>query len=401
MHNDVVIIGAGIVGLATALTLKEKNPDLNISVLEKEGDIARHQTGNNSGVIHAGVYYKPGSLKAINCRNGYKMLIDFCDRHSIKYELCGKLIVALTREELPRLDELHSRSLTNGLTKVKKIPGEEIKEYEPYGTGLAALYVPYTGITDFRQVAGKYMQLFQDLGGNVHLNNKVEKISHNSNYSEVITGAGNYSARLVVNTAGLHADRIAKLANSSSNVRIIPFRGEYYELAPEKEHLVRGLIYPVPDPAFPFLGVHFTRKINGGIEAGPNAVFAFGREAYSKFGFSRKDFYDSITWKGFHKVMRKYWRTGLGEYYRSYNKTAFANALRKLLPSLDKNDLKPGGAGVRAQACDRNGSLIDDFLIIESKNQMDILNAPSPAATASLSIAQTLSEKILKHLEQN
>ncbi len=398
MQYDITIIGAGIVGLATALKIKEFNPAVRVCVLEKEKDIALHQTGNNSGVIHAGVYYKPGSLKALNCRKGYKMLVDFCRKHEIKFDLCGKLIVATTGEELPRLESLYERCLENGLSEVKKIPGEAIKEYEPYGTGLAAIFVPYTGIVDFSEISRYYLKLFQEWGGDVLLERKVKGIEHKESYSEVITEKEVLTTGLVVNTAGLHADRIARLTNSRLNVRIIPFRGEYYELDPSRAHLVKGLIYPVPDPAFPFLGVHFTRKINGGVEAGPNAVFAFSREGYGKFSVSPRDLYESLTWKGFHIVMKKYWRTGVGEYYRSYNKTAFTNALRRLLPSLEKKDLRPGGSGVRAQACDKYGGLIDDFLIMESKRQLDILNAPSPAATASLAIAETISGKALKHI---
>jgi (S)-2-hydroxyglutarate dehydrogenase len=392
---DVLIIGGGIVGLATAYQLKEKAPHLKVILLEKEDKIASHQTGNNSGVIHAGVYYKPGSLKATNCRKGYELLINFCNEHDINYDLCGKLIVATKESELPRLNELYERSQKNGLDKVKLIEKEGITQYEPYAVGLKALFVPYTGIIDYKDVAEKYKQLFTTNGGEILLNSQVQEIKQNGAWAEVITQSGNaYNTKLVVNTAGLFSDRIARLHHKNLNVRIIPFRGEYYELKPDSSHLVRGLIYPVPDPAFPFLGVHFTKKIDGGVEAGPNAVFAFKREGYKKTSFSRKDFFESITWKGFHKVAGKYWKTGLGEFYRSYNKGAFTRALQELVPSIQKSDLKTGGAGVRAQACDRNGGLVDDFLIIESQNQLDILNAPSPAATASLSIGLTIVEKI-------
>ncbi len=401
MQYDVIIIGGGIVGLATAMKLKEAGPALNICILEKEQNVAMHQTGNNSGVIHAGVYYKPGSLKAVNCRTGYRMLLDFCDNHEIKYDLCGKLIVATSQEELPRLDDLYERSIKNGLSEVRKISGGEIKEYEPYATGKAALFVPYTGIIDYRDVAEQYKKVFLNSGGNIFFGSKVERIDHKNGSSEIITSESTYQTKLVVNTAGLFADRIARLSNSQLDVRIIPFRGEYYELTPEKNHLVRGLIYPVPDPAFPFLGVHFTRKINGGVEAGPNAVFAFTREGYRKSSFSSKDFFESMTWSGFHVVMKKYWKMGLGEYYRSYSKRAFTNALRKLLPSIEQGDLKPGGAGVRAQACERSGGLVDDFLIRENSNQIDILNAPSPAATASLAIGETISARIIKRFNKS
>jgi L-2-hydroxyglutarate oxidase len=320
MKYDIVIIGGGIVGLATALKLIETKPDLKIALLEKEDDLAKHQTGNNSGVIHAGVYYKPGSLKAINCRNGYKQLIEFCDKENIKYELCGKLIVATLPEELPRLEDLYERSLQNGLDKVKKISGEQIREYEPYATGLAALVVPYTGIIDFTEVCYKYAEIFtKRRGGEIFLNNKVVNIINYDGYSEVVTGNNTYTTKLVVNTAGLYSDKIALLNHNKLNCRIIPFRGEYSVISKEKQYLVRNLIYPVPDPNFPFLGVHFTRLIKGGIEAGPNAVWAFKREGYKKTDFNINEFFEALAWKGFRKAMRQYWKIGLMEYYRSYN----------------------------------------------------------------------------------
>lgn len=398
MH-DIVIIGGGIVGLATGLKLKEENPDLKIAILEKEDRIAAHQTGNNSGVIHAGVYYKPGSQKALNCRNGYQKLLDFCDREGVKYDLCGKLIVATREEELPRLETLWERGQSNGLTKMKKISGEQIKDYEPYAKGLAAIHVPYTGIVDYKDVSRKYAEIFKErYGGEIHLNNKVTRIIENSNDVDVVTSQGNFQAKIVVNTAGLYSDKIAELTQKKLDVRIIPFRGEYYKLVPEKHHLVKNLIYPVPDPSFPFLGVHFTRIVHGGVEAGPNAVWAFRREGYKKTSFSSREAFDSLAWPGFRKVMSQYWKTGLGEYYRSYNKWAFLKALQNLVPAVQYNDLQPGGAGVRAQACSRNGGLIDDFLFVEDRLTLNVLNAPSPAATASLSIGESLAEKIKKKL---
>lgn len=399
MNYDILIIGGGIVGLATAYQLKMKMPDLKVVLLEKEQEVATHQTGKNSGVIHAGVYYKPGSLKAINCRTGYDLLLDFCNKNDIKYELCGKLIIATKEADLPRLEELYLRSKNNGLEKVKMVSKEEIADYEPFAKGLKALFVPYTGIIDYRHVANKYKELFLAKGGEVLLNNKVSNIRHTNALSEVITNQGiALHTKFIVNTAGLFSDRIALQNNKNLNVRIIPFRGEYYELKPGSKHLVKGLIYPVPDPAFPFLGVHFTKKIDGNVEAGPNAVFAFKREGYKKTSFSGKEFIDSVTWRGFHKVAKKYWKTGLGEYYRSFNKGAFTKALQELLPSIQSSDLQPGGAGVRAQACDRDGGLVDDFLILENKYQMDVLNSPSPAATASLAIGQTITERITKRI---
>ncbi len=396
MKYDIVIIGGGIVGLATALKLKELSTDLKIALLEKESSLAQHQTGNNSGVIHAGIYYKPGSLKAINCRNGYNMLINFCDKEGIKYELCGKLVVATKDKELPALDDLFERARQNGLEKVIKIKGEQIRDYEPYATGLAALFVPYTGITDFLEISYKYAEIFtKRYGGEIYLNHNVTDIRNYNNSSEVITGKKNFQTKLVVNTAGLYSDKIARINRKDIDVKIIPFRGEYSELAKDKCHFVKNLIYPVPDPNFPFLGVHFTRMIKGGIEAGPNAVWAFKREGYKKTDFNFKEFLEALCWKGFRKVMFQYWKIGMGEYYRSYNKNALVRSLQRLVPEIQKKDILKGGAGVRAQACDKNGGLIDDFLIVEDKYQFNVLNAPSPAATASLSIGASLAEKIL------
>jgi L-2-hydroxyglutarate oxidase len=399
MQYDIIIIGSGIVGLATALKLKEQKPDLKVAILEKENGVAKHQTGNNSGVMHAGVYYKPGSLKAVNCRKGYQMLIDFCDKENVKYDLCGKLIVATSKDELPRLENLWDRGIQNGLVKMKKISGNEIKEYEPYATGLAAIHVPYTGIIDYKEVSKKYAEIFCNrYGGEIHFNNKFNSILTGQHSVEVVTGEHNFSTKLVVNTAGLYSDKIAELTQSKLNVRIIPFRGEYHELTSEKNYLVKNLIYPVPDPNFPFLGVHFTRMIHGGIEAGPNAVWAFRREGYKKTSFKGNEFLESLAWPGFRKVMAQYWKMGLGEYYRSYSKTALVKALQRLVPEVQYNDIKAGGAGVRAQACDRNGGLIDDFLIVEDKFTLNVLNAPSPAATASLAIGDTIAHRVTAKL---
>jgi (S)-2-hydroxyglutarate dehydrogenase len=401
MKFDIVIIGAGIIGLATALKLKEKNSGLNIAILEKENEIARHQTGNNSGVIHAGVYYKAGSLKATNCLTGYRMLLDFCDRENIKYDICGKLIIASGDQEVHRLEGLYERALQNGLEKVRKVKAEEIKDHEPHATGKAAIFVPYTGIIDYTEVSHKYAEIFTGkYGGHIFTGSKVVKILKKEDEFVLITDNGEYKAGYVVNTAGLYSDKVAELSGKKINCRIIPFRGEYMVLRDEKKHLVKNLIYPVPDPNFPFLGVHFTRTINGGIEAGPNAVWAFKREGYKKTSFDFGEFSESLAWPGFRKVMAKYWKMGLGEYYRSYNKAALARALQKLVPEVREQDLAPGGAGVRAQACDRQGGLVDDFLILENHRQMDILNAPSPAATASLAIGQTIAARILARIGQ-
>jgi L-2-hydroxyglutarate oxidase len=397
MKYDITIIGGGIVGLATALKLKELNPNLNIALLEKESSLSQHQTGNNSGVIHSGIYYKPGSLKALNCIKGYKMLLDFCDKESIKYEICGKLIVATSKKELPGLHDLFERAQLNGLKKVKKLQGGHIKEYEPNVAGIEALFIPNTGIVDFLEVSNKYAEIFTEkYGGNIYLSHKVNDIINYDNHSEVITTKGNFQAKLVVNTAGLYSDKIARINRKDIQVRIIPFRGEYVELVKAKNYLVKNLVYPVPDLNFPFLGVHFTRMIKGGVEAGPNAVWAFKKEGYKKTDFNLGEFWEALSWKGFRKVMLQYWKMGLGEYYRSFSKNAHIKSLQRLVPDIKKQDIVKGGSGVRAQACDKNGGLIDDFLIVEDKYQFNVLNAPSPAATASLSIGETLSKSINK-----
>jgi L-2-hydroxyglutarate oxidase len=400
MKYDIIIIGGGIVGLATALRLLESKPDLKLAILEKEDGVARHQTGHNSGVIHSGIYYKPGSLKALNCRSGYQQLIDFCNRENIKYELCGKLIVATRKEELPILENIYKKGLENGLEKIKKLSSGEMKEYEPYAFGLQAILVPYTGIIDYLEVSEKMAEIIRTkYGADIHLNSKVTGIRLFQGYSEIEASHKVYTAKLGINTAGLYSDQIAEMNMDRVDVRIIPFRGEYYEIRKEKGHLVKNLIYPVPDPTFPFLGVHYTRMIHGGIEAGPNAVFAFKKEGYKKSDISLGDLRRSLSWKGYLKVMFKYWKMGLGEYYRSYNKNAFTRALQRLLPDIRKEDLIPGGSGVRAQACDRHGNLADDFLFVENEHIINVLNAPSPAATASLSIGKTIAKKALERLQ--
>ncbi len=396
MKYDITIIGGGIVGLATALRLKEGKPQLKIALIEKEQSLAKHQTGNNSGVIHSGIYYKPGSLKATNCINGYNQLIEFCNKNNVKYDLCGKIVVATNQAELPALENIYNRGLENGLKGLKKINSNEIFELEPHCSGIAGIVVPQTGIIDYTEVSLKYAELFQKLGGEIFLGQKIADIKIQGDRSEVVTDKSTFQTSLVINCAGLFSDRIAAINDKTINVRIIPFRGEYYELKKEKQYLVKNLIYPVPDPDFPFLGVHFTRMINGGVEAGPNAVFAFKREGYKMSDFNLGDVTDSLAWPGFRKVAMKYWKTGIGEYYRSFSKTAFTKALQKLIPEIEKDDLIPGGAGVRAQACDRTGGLIDDFMILENQHIINVCNAPSPAATSSLSIGSKVSEIALK-----
>lgn len=394
---DITIIGGGIVGLATALRIKEQKPSLKVLLLEKENEVAKHQTGHNSGVIHSGLYYKPGSLKATNCIRGYQMLIDFCEKEGVAYDLCGKIVVATTEEQRPLLRNLFERGNQNGLVNNRMISEGEMKEIEPHVKGLEGIWVPYTGIIDYKTVCEKYAEKFRSLYGEVVFGEKVTDVKNKNTHSEVVTATGKvFETKLVVNCAGLYSDKVAQLTQPENiNVRIIPFRGEYYKIRPEKHYLVKNLIYPVPDPNFPFLGVHFTRMIEGGIEAGPNAVFAFKREGYGKLDINVPEMLESLSWPGFQKVAMKYWRTGLGEYYRSFSKAAFTKALQGLIPEIQSDDLIPGGSGVRAQACDYDGGLLDDFSIIENKTAINVCNAPSPAATSSLSIGQTVSEKVL------
>lgn len=398
--TDVLIIGGGIVGLATALRIKQQRPALKVLLIDKEPAVARHQTGHNSGVIHSGLYYKPGSLKATNCIRGYRMLIDFCDAEGIPYDLCGKIVVATKQEELPQLDVLHQRGQQNGLTGLKKLSVGEMREIEPHVTGVAGMFVPQTGIIDYKQVSERYADKFRELGGEIRLAERVEQVTPGNTLTVVVTNKNRYEARLVVNCAGLYSDTIAQLTQRDPvDVRIVPFRGEYFKLKPEKEYLVKNLIYPVPDPNFPFLGVHFTRMVHGGVEAGPNAVLAFQREGYTKSDVNLKEFFETLAWPGFQKVAAKYWQTGLGEMYRSFSKSAFTKALQGLIPAIQESDLEDGGAGVRAQACDRTGGLLDDFAILENDKAINVINAPSPAATSSLSIGQTVSEKVLARFD--
>jgi (S)-2-hydroxyglutarate dehydrogenase len=398
MKYDVTVIGAGIVGLATALKIKEIKPKLNVLVLEKENKVAAHQTGNNSGVIHSGIYYKPGSLKAKNCKEGYDMMLEFCKKNDIPFELCGKIIVATSESELQALDNIFERGIANGLNGLKYINSDEIKAIEPHTLGVKGIFVPQTGIVDYKVVAAKYAELLLKMGADIKFNNKVTNVKELENGIQINTQKATFETQLVINCAGLYCDKIAAFTIPDLEVKIIPFRGEYYALNDNKKYLVKHLIYPVPDPNFPFLGVHFTRRIDGDIEAGPNAVLAFQREGYKKSQINLSELFESLTWSGFIKVAKKYWKTGFGEMYRSFSKSAFTHALQKLLPEIQKSDLKPGGAGVRAQACDKNGGLIDDFYIKELKGQIHVLNAPSPAATSSLSIGKSIAELALKQL---
>ena len=396
MALDIIIVGGGIVGLATAHRLLEAKPELKIALFEKENKVSMHQTGNNSGVIHSGLYYKPGSLKAKNCIEGYHQLIQYCQEQNIPFELTGKIVVAINQEQRAQLDNLLQRGQQNGLEGLKKLSLSEMKEYEPHVTGVEGIWVPQTGIVDYRLVAEKLAIGIEANGCQMHLGEQVNNITKGLTYSIVETNKGIYETKLVINCAGLYSDKVAQMSQKEPlDVRIVPFRGEYFKLRPEKEYLVKNLIYPVPDPNFPFLGVHFTRMMRGGVEAGPNAVLAFRKEGYKKLSFNAQELWNTLTWPGFQKVAVKYWEMGLGEMYRSFSKEAFTKALQELIPEIQISDLVEGGAGVRAQACDRNGGLLDDFSIIEDAKIINILNAPSPAATSSLSIGKSVADMAL------
>jgi L-2-hydroxyglutarate oxidase len=395
---DVVIIGGGAVGLATALQLLKKKPSLKIAVLEKESAVGRHQTGNNSNVIHSGIYYKPGSLKAINCIKGYHLLLDFCRENEVPYHICGKVIVATDQKEIPLLENIYNRGLQNGLQGLKMLKEAELKAYEPHVAGIAGIHVPQTGIVDYKKVAEKYAEVIQQRGGQIKVGEKVVDIRYEKEHVTIVTEGSSFHGKVVVNCAGLYSDKVARMAQAHIDVKIIPFRGEYYKLKKEKEYLVKTLIYPVPDPNFPFLGVHFTTMVDGGVECGPNAVLAFKREGYKKSDINLAELGETLAWPGFRKIVAKYWRTGVGEMYRSYSKAAFTKALQKLIPEIREEDLMEGGAGVRAQACDRTGGLLDDFLIVEEKRAINVCNAPSPAATSSLSIGDTVADLVIKRL---
>jgi L-2-hydroxyglutarate oxidase len=394
MKYDVIIIGAGLVGLSTGYQLKIKNPELNIAILEKEADVAKHQSGNNSGVIHSGIYYKPGSLKAKNCIEGYKSIIDFAQEHNISYDLCGKIIVAKNEKELPLLDNIYKRGIENGLQNLQYLSREEFREIEPHCEGVKAIRVPQTGIIDYPAVAQTLKKLFQNLGGAIFHNQEVKRINQINDGVLIKTQNNEFQTSKVVTCAGLYSDKMSRMTNPDNDLQIIPFRGEYYKLKEDKKHLVKHLIYPVPDPDFPFLGVHFTRMTDGNIEAGPNAVLAFKKEGYKFSDFNFSETMETFTWPGFWKIVAKYGATGMGEMYRSLSKAAFTKALQELIPEIQEKDLVPGGAGVRAQACNREGILIDDFDIVKNGNIIHVRNAPSPAATSCLSIGKHLREII-------
>ena len=400
---DLTIIGGGILGLATALKITAAHRNIKLLLLEKEAELARHQTGNNSGVIHSGLYYRPGSLKARLCVSGRKELMAFCDLNGVPYEICGKVVVATSEVELPRLVELQRRGEANGLKSLAIIGPERLKEIEPHATGIKGLHVPETGIVDYRKVAAAYAEKVRDANGDIRLSQRVVGILDRGDEIVLQTSGGDYRTKYLINCGGLQSDIVAQMMGGSSKQqneeehRIIPFRGEYYKIAPAREFLVKNLIYPVPDPTFPFLGVHFTRMARGGVEAGPNAVFAYAREGYRHSDINLADLWRTLSFKGFWAITAKYWQTGFGELYRSLSKKAFVRALQKLLPEIRETDLVPGGAGVRAQAVSASGALVDDFVIRDSRNAIHVLNAPSPGATASLAIGQQICQMAEKN----
>jgi len=389
---DVIVIGAGIIGLSSAMEISRRHPGNRVLILEKEDRPGLHQSGHNSGVIHSGLYYRPGSLKAQTCGQGAHSMVAFAEEHGINYQICGKVVVATSEDEIPRLEELQHRGTANGIQGMKMIGPNQLRDIEPHAYGIKALWVPSTGIIDFPAVVKTYARIVTDAGQEIRLGAKVTGIEKRGREVTVETTAGDFLGKFIVNCAGLHADRVAHLAGGDIPLRIIPFRGEYYELCPEKRALVHSLIYPVPDPAFPFLGAHFTRRTDGTVEAGPNAVLAFMREGYTKTSVDPSDLCDIFSYPGFWRLSKKYWKIGLGEMVRSLSKSAFTRSLQKLMPAIRESDLLPGGAGVRAQAVDKKGTLVDDFAIVQTEGAIHVCSAPSPGATASLMIGKRIAD---------
>jgi L-2-hydroxyglutarate oxidase len=390
---DFIVVGAGIVGLSTAYKLTKAFPEATVLVLEKEQRVAAHQTGKNSGVIHSGIYYKPGSYKATNCKDGRMQLVDFCNEYDVAMEICGKVIVAANEEELPRLDKIYRRGVENEIEGIQKIGVEELHEIEPHVAGVAAIHVPCSGIVDYAGMCEKLRELLEVGNGEVKFGQKVKQIEEKGQFLRVKTETSEYNGQYLINCAGLYSDHIAKSANIDSPVKIVPFKGEYYELKKDAEYLVNHLIYPLPNPEFPFLGVHFTRMALGGIECGPNAVFVFKREGYGKFAFDFKESLESLGFPGFWKMGMKHWRMGLDEYKRSFSKKAFVKGLQALIPEVTEQHLKKSPAGVRAMALQPNGEILDDFHFEVIERQIHVLNAPSPAATAGLAIGDEIVKK--------
>ena len=393
---DIVVIGGGIVGLAVAREATRRFPRLRLAVLEKEARVGLHQSGHNSGVIHSGVYYKPGSVKARTCVEGAAAMVEFCREHGVPFNICGKVIVATSQDELPRLRDLLERGRANGVSGLRMLSPEQLREIEPHASGVAALHVPGTGVTDFAKVCEKYAELIAAQGGTVRTSTKVVGIRENDGGIVIETTDGAVGAAAAINCAGLFSDRISRMAGETPEVRIVPFRGEYYDVVPERAELVRGLIYPVPDPRFPFLGVHFTRRISGKVDAGPNAVLAFKREGYRARDFSLRDTVESLSFPGFWRVAAKHWRMGKDEARRAVSKASFVTGLQRLVPEIRDEDLVPGGSGVRAQAIHRSGALVDDFQFSQNKRMLHLYNVPSPAATASIAIARAVVEMAAK-----
>ena len=385
---DIAVIGGGILGLSSARELRLRFPNLSVLVIEKEPDLARHQTGHNSGVIHSGIYYKPGSLKARNCVEGARLLTQYCDERGIPYEKCGKVIVAVNESEVSALEELYRRGSANGVPGLRRIGPDELKRLEPHARGVAALRSPETGIIDYRRVSESYASDFRESGGEISLSTALGGIRTLSDGMELRTSKGAVRVRHLINCAGLYADVVANMTSPDNQVRIIPFRGDYYTLSPRAESMVNGLIYPVPDPAFPFLGVHFTKTVHSYTEAGPNAVLAFAREGYTLGKVDFGELAKTVSFPGFWRLTLRYWRMGSQELYRSVSKRAFLKAAQRLLPDVRLEDLVNRGSGVRAQAVDRKGRLLDDFVISRGKNAVHVRNAPSPGATASLAIGK-------------
>ena len=400
-NYDIGIIGGGIIGLATAMRLTQEHPNQKVVVIEKEAEVAQHQTGHNSGVIHAGIYYAPGSQKANFCSEGNGILREFCDERGIEYEMCGKLIVAIDDSEVPLLEELYRRGTANGALGLELVGPERLRELEPHAAGVKAVWSPNTGIIDFKQVSQAYSTEMRERGGDLMSNAQVKSMAHSNAGIHIETSSGAVTVKHIINCAGLHADKVASMMGVDIGVRIIPFRGEYYSLKKEKESLVNGLIYPVPDPSLPFLGVHFTKRVTGSVEAGPNAVLSMKREGYSKTSFSFGDAMGTLTYPGFWRMSMKYWKVGFNEQYRSVMKGVFVKSLQTLIPEITGDDLHQPGAGVRAQAVDRKGQLLQDFSIAETNNAIHVLNAPSPGATSSLAISRYIVDIAQKSFSLN
>ena len=396
-NSDVIIIGGGIVGLATAYDLSARYPELSILILEKEDKVAAHQTGRNSGVLHSGIYYKPGSLKALTCRKGKVLMEEFCKEQDIPYNLCGKVIVATSEDEKPTLHDIYERGQANGVS-CSIIDRDRLHELEPYTAGIEAVHVPEAGIIDYTVVCEKLAEIITERGNEIKLGAEVTAVAEGDREVTVETSLGDFSAGQLINCAGVYSDRVTKMSGMDAQAQIIPFRGEYYELKPEAEYLCRSLLYPVPNPKFPFLGVHFTLMIDGRVECGPNAVLAFAREGYNLTDLNAQELLETLRYPGFQKLAGRFWRTGMGEMWRSASKGAFVTALQKLVPDIREEHLVKAPAGIRAQALLPDGSMMDDFAFQESARILNVINAPSPAATSSLAIGQTVVDQLATHL---